>query len=155
MQHWRTQNLNASVYILSINWYILSDCENSEKWQHIVTTAGVGAHYRRNVQQYLLILIYTYGTQFIKWRKNEGRSKILNWGRGTMRFRFLLCCVNELEYFWTFNNNHESKKVSSPMKILKLRSESESKDWQSIMIPIQNLLKLQPRSCALIVCNVG
>ena len=55
---------------LSINWYIWSDCE---MWQHIVTAEGV---------RYLLILIYTYGTQFIKWRKMEGGSKIFNWGRG-------------------------------------------------------------------------
>ena len=49
------------------------------------------AFQRRNVQQYLLLLIYTYGTQYIKWRKNEGGSKILNCGRGTLRFRVLLC----------------------------------------------------------------
>ena len=93
-QHSRTRNLNASVYILSINWYIRSDCE---MWQRTVATEGVGARYRCNVQQYLLILIYTYGTQFIKWRKNEGGSKILNWGRGTLRFRVLLCCMRR----WT------------------------------------------------------
>ena len=62
-QHTRTRNLNASVYILSIKWYLRSDCE---MWQHIVTAEGVGARCRRNVQQYLLILIYTYGTRFIK-----------------------------------------------------------------------------------------
>ena len=100
-QHRKTRNLNASVYILSINWYIRSDCE---MWQHIVTAEGVGARYRRNVQQYMLILIYTYGTWFIKWRKNEGGSKSLNWGKGTLRFRVFLCCINELEYFWTFNS---------------------------------------------------
>ena len=71
MQHGRTQNLNASVYISSINWYIRSDCEMR---QHIVTAEGVGAI----VQLYLLILIYAYGTRFIKWRKNEGGSKIVN-----------------------------------------------------------------------------
>ena len=78
-QHRRTRNLNASVYILSINWYIRSNCE---MWQHIgslCTAEGVGARYRRNIQQYLLILIYTYGTQLINWRKNEEGSKILNW----------------------------------------------------------------------------
>ena len=93
----RTRNLNASVYILSINWYIRSDCE---MWQHIVTAEGVGACYRRKVQQCSLRLIYTYGTRFFKWRKNEGGSKILNWGGGTLRFRVLLCCVNELGVFF-------------------------------------------------------
>ena len=28
-------------------------------WQHIVTAEGVSAPYRHNVQQYLLILLYT------------------------------------------------------------------------------------------------
>ena len=74
-------------------------------WQHMVSAKGVCACYRHNVQQYyLLILICTYGTRFIKWRKNEWGSSILNLGRGTLRFRVLLCCVNELEHFWTFNN---------------------------------------------------
>ena len=47
--------------------------------QHIVTAEGVGARYRRNVQQYLLILIHSYGTGstgFIKCRKNKGVSKM-------------------------------------------------------------------------------
>ena len=70
-------------------------------WQHIVTAEGVGARYRRDEQQYLLILMHTYGTRFIKWCKNEGGSKILNWWRGTFVFCVHLCCVNELEYFWT------------------------------------------------------
>ena len=99
-QHRRTQNLNASVYILSINWYIRSDWE---MWQHIVAVEEMGARYRHNVQQDLLKLIYMYRTRFIKWRKNEGGSKILNWGRGVMIFCDLPCCINELEYFWTFN----------------------------------------------------
>ena len=55
-QHRRTRNLNASVYILSINWYKQSDYE---MWQNIGTAEGAGACYRRNVQQYLLILLYT------------------------------------------------------------------------------------------------
>ena len=59
----RTRNLNASVYILGLNWYIQSDCEI---WQHKVTAEGVGELYRRDVQQYLLILVYTYGTRVIK-----------------------------------------------------------------------------------------
>ena len=50
-QHTRTRNLNASVYILSINWYIRSDCE---MWQLIVTAEGVGVRYIRDVQQYSL-----------------------------------------------------------------------------------------------------
>ena len=87
-QHIRTRNLSASVYILSINWYIWSDFEMG---QHIFTAEGVGTCYRRNGQQHLFILIYAYGTRFIKWRKNGGGSNILNWGRGTLRFRVLLC----------------------------------------------------------------
>ena len=73
--------------------------------QHIVTAGWGGAHYRRNVQQYLLIMIHRYRTQFIKWRKNLGRSKILSWERGTLRFSVLLCCINELEYLRTFNRD--------------------------------------------------
>ena len=43
--------------------------------QHIpVVTVDGDRHYRRNVQQHLLISIYTYGAWFIKWRKNEGES---------------------------------------------------------------------------------
>ena len=76
-QHRKTQNFNASVYILSINWYVQSDCEMWQYNEYIITAGWVGARYRRNIQQYLLILIYTHGTQFIKWRKNEGGSKKL------------------------------------------------------------------------------
>ena len=101
MLYRRTQNLNASFYIYSLNWYIWSNCE---MWQLKIPAEEVGVRYRRDVQQYSLILIYPYGTLFFKWRKNEGGSKILNWGRGTLRFRVLLCCVNELEYFWALNN---------------------------------------------------
>ena len=119
-QHRRTRNLNASVYILSINWYVRSDCEMRHP---IVTAEGVGARYRCNVQQHLLILIYPYGTRFINWRKNEGGSKILNWGRGTLRFRVLLCCVNELEYFWTFNSRifSDMTVITSQTKLSTLR----------------------------------
>ena len=77
-----------------------------DMWQHIVIAEGVGARYGRNIQHYLLILIYMYRARFIKWRKNEGGSKILHWGRGTLRFRALLCCVNELDsIFLTFNRS--------------------------------------------------
>ena len=71
-QHRRTPNLNASVYIMSINWYIRS---NYEMWQHIVTTEWVGARYRCNVQQYLLILIYTYGTDSLNDAKMREEVK--------------------------------------------------------------------------------
>ena len=73
-------------------------------WLLVYCAAADVSPYRHNTQQYLLILIDMYGTWFISWHKNDGRSKILNWGRGTLWFCVLLCCVNELEYFWTYNS---------------------------------------------------
>ena len=49
-QSWK-KILFVSVYILSLNRYIPSDLK---MWQYKVKAEGVGARFRRNVQQYLL-----------------------------------------------------------------------------------------------------
>ena len=61
-QSWK-KILFASVYVLSFNGYKQSD---REMRQYKITADVVGARYRRKVQQYLLILIYKYGTRFIR-----------------------------------------------------------------------------------------
>ena len=49
-------------------------------WQHIVTAEGVGAHYRRKGQQYLLILIYCMSMEpsLLNDAKMREEVKILN-----------------------------------------------------------------------------